>query len=276
MSSYSCARASQNIDAPRIVLFGILVDAVTVAGAIDIFRKMIETRRPHLVFNVNVDICMQILRDPGLLAIYRETDLVLVDGTPMVWASRMLRSPLPARVSGSDFFPSFCAASAEAGYRLFLLGASPGVAERAKRALEKLHPRLQIVDVHAPPFGFEADDDENAIVIERVRNAAPDVLFVALGAPKEQKWLYQHRDILNVPVSMGIGSSLDYLAGRLRRAPHWMQYWGLEWMYRLWQEPRRLWRRYLIDDPPFLYHLAREILRQRVNGGRRGSSRSDR
>jgi N-acetylglucosaminyldiphosphoundecaprenol N-acetyl-beta-D-mannosaminyltransferase len=251
------------ISPTSVHLLGVRIDAVTVAQAIGAFQRMIETRRPSLVFNVNVDICMQIRRDPTLGAIFRSADLVLADGTPMMWAARLLKSPLPERVSGSDFVTTFCGVAANAGYRLFLLGAAPGVAWRAKIALEDMHPGLQIVDTYSPPYGFEHDEVENNRILERVTRAAPDVLFAAFGAPKEQQWLFRFRSDLGVPVSMGIGSSLDYLGGRLRRAPQWMQVWGLEWSYRLVQEPRRLSRRYLIDDSPFFYYVFREMLRQR-------------
>lgn len=247
----------------RITLFGIPVDALTVSQTIDIFHQMIESRQCHLVFNLNVDICMQLIRNQIPRDIYHGADLILVDGTPMMWAARLLGTPLPARVSGSDFVPAFCSAAASRGYRLFFLGARPGVAKRASELLTRRHPTLKVVGTYAPPLGFEHDVIENTRVIERVRGASPDVLFVALGAPKEQLWLRQYQIALGVPVSMGIGSSLDYLAGRLMRAPVWMQRAGLEWLYRLAQEPRRLWRRYLIDDPPFAYYLLREMIQRR-------------
>ena len=252
-------------------LFGIRVDAITMPQAIQAFQQMIRAGRPSLVFNVNVDICMQILRDASLKAIFDGADLVLVDGTPMLWAARLLNAPLPGRVSGSDFVPAFCGVAAKAGHRVFLLGAAPKIAQRSKAKLETMYPGLRIVDTYAPPIGFEDDLDENKRIVERVRRAAPDVLFAAFGAPKEQKWLHRFRNELNVPVAMGIGSSLDYLGGRLRRAPRWMQTWGLEWVYRLAQEPGRLWRRYLLNDPPFFCHLVHEILQQRRRLGRGAS-----
>jgi len=250
-----------------VELLGVRVDAVTMAGAIAAFQQMIKIGRPCLVFNVNVDICMQIRRDPELAMIFRSADLVLVDGTPMTWAARLLKSPLPDRVSGSDFVPAFCRVAAKAGYRLFLLGAGPGVAQGAKIALEEMNPGLRIVDTYSPPYGFEQDETENERIVDRVKRADPDVLFTAFGAPKDQKWLYRFRNDLGVPVSMGVGSSLDYLAGRLRRAPHWMQTCGLEWTYRLVQEPGHLWRRYLVKDPPFFYNLLIEIFRRRSRVG---------
>jgi N-acetylglucosaminyldiphosphoundecaprenol N-acetyl-beta-D-mannosaminyltransferase len=188
--------------------------------------------------------------------------LVLVDGTPMMWAARFLGTPLPGRVSGSDFVPAFCPIAAKAGHRIFLLGAAPGIAESAKSWLQRKATGLRIVGTYAPPFGFERDKRESDRVISVVTRTQPDVLFTAFGSPKQEKWLFRHYHDMNVPVSMGVGSTFDYLAGRLKRAPMWMQRAGLEWSYRLAQEPRRLWRRYLLDDPPFIFHILRQRLQR--------------
>lgn len=245
---------------PRVSVLGTQIDAVTMAEAIAAFEQFIGRRHPALAFSLNVDICMKIRRDLELQKIFAQTDLVLVDGTPMMWAARFLGSALPGRVSGADFLPAFCRVAADRGYRLFLLGGLPGVAERAKQWLQSSCPGAQVVGVYAPPLGFEHDERENARIVSMVRAASPDVLFVAFGAPKDQKWLFRFREALQVPISMGVGSSFDYLAGRLKRAPQWVQRCGLEWTYRLAQEPRRLWRRYLVENPPFVYHVMRERL----------------
>ncbi len=239
----------------RVTVLGVQIDPVTMTEAIAAFEQFIARRQPALAFSLNVDICMKIYRDPELQRIFRRADLVLVDGTPMTWAARFLGSALPGRVSGADFLPAFCSVAATRGHRVFLLGGLPGVAERAKQWLEFQNPGLHIAGTYAPPFGFEQDARENARVISTIRGASPDVLFVAFGPPKDQKWLFQFRGALQVPISMGVGSSFDYLAGRLKRAPQWMQRCGLEWTYRLAQEPRRLWRRYLLENPPFVYHV---------------------
>ena len=244
----------------RIAILGVPIDAVTMAGAVSAFETLIARRRPALAFSLNVDICMKIQRDDGLRTIFDHADLVLVDGTPMTWAARFLGSPLPGRVSGSELLPAFCRVAAVRGYRVFLLGGLPGVVERARRRLETDNPGLQIVGTYAPPFGFEHDQAENTRIVAMIQAASPDALFVALGSPKEILWLARFRDVLRVPISMGVGSSFDYLAGRLKRAPRWLQRLGLEWSYRLAQEPRRLWRRYLIENPPFVYHVMRERL----------------
>jgi N-acetylglucosaminyldiphosphoundecaprenol N-acetyl-beta-D-mannosaminyltransferase len=247
---------------PRIRILGVGIDPVTMDEAVDTFHALILRGAPSLVCNLHVHLCMKTRRDPELRAIYEAADLVLVDGTPMMWAARFLGTPLPGRVSGSDFVPIFCRHAAANGFAIFLLGAAPGVAGRAKRWLEDQNPGLQVAGTYAPPPGFEVDDDENHRIVDMVRSAKPDVLFAAFGPVKQEKWLFRYYRQLDVPVSMGIGSTLDYLAGRLRRAPMWMQRAGLEWSYRLTQEPRRLWRRYLIEDPPFVYH----ILKQRWGG----------
>jgi exopolysaccharide biosynthesis WecB/TagA/CpsF family protein len=249
--------------ARRVTILGVEIDAVTIDEAIGTIPRFIANRRSALVFWLNVDNLMKVKRDPELRAIFRASDLVLVDGTPMMWAARFLGSPLPGRVSGSDFVPAFCRAAATEGHRIFLLGALPGVADAAKDRLERMNPGLRIVGTYAPPFGFEKDACECARIVSLVRAAAPDVLFVAFGAPKEQKWLYRFRNELNVPASMGVGSTLDYLGGRLKRAPLWLQRAGLEWSYRLMQEPRRLWRRYLLEDPPFVLHVIGERFKGR-------------
>lgn len=249
-------------EAPRTSILGVEIDALTMAGAILAFQRFIAQRRPALAVSLNVDICMQIQRDAELREIYRTADLVLVDGTPMMWAARFLGSPFPGRVSGSDFVPAFCANAARAGHTIFLLGAAPGIAEAARRRLEDQHRGLKIVGTYCPPAGFERDEPENARIVEVVRRAQPDVLFAAFGTPKAEKWLFRLRAELQVPISMGVGSTFDYLAGRLKRAPMWMQRAGVEWTYRLFQEPRRLWKRYLLQDPPFVYRVLKQRLQQ--------------
>lgn len=246
----------------RITILGIEIDAVTMEEAVEEFRRLVARKTPSLACSLHVDLCMKIQRDPELRAIYKGADLVLVDGTPMMWAARFLGTPLPERVSGSEFLLAFCLTAAREGHRIFLLGAAPEIARRAKDWLEGHYPGLAIAGTYSPPLGFERDPGENAHIVRIVRQAKPDVLFAALGPSKQEKWLARFHDELEVPVSMGIGSSFDYLAGRLKRAPVWLQQMGLEWSYRLMQEPRRLWRRYLLDDPPFVFH----VIKQRLQG----------
>ncbi len=246
----------------RVSILGVEIDALTMDEAVGAFQRRIARGDPTLALAVNVDVCMKVQRDGALYDIFRAADLVFVDGTPMMWAARFLGCPFPGRVSGSDFVPAFCATAAREGHTVFLLGGGPGIAEAARRSLEDRCRGLRIVGTYAPPLGFDQDDQENTRIVKMVRRVRPDVLFAAFGCPKQEKWLFRFRDELEVPISMGVGSTFDYLAGRLRRAPAWMQKAGIEWAYRLMQEPRRLWRRYLVEDLPFVYHVVRQRRRQ--------------
>jgi N-acetylglucosaminyldiphosphoundecaprenol N-acetyl-beta-D-mannosaminyltransferase len=171
---------------------------------------------------------------------------------PLVWASRLSGEPLPARVAGVDLVAECARLSAQEGYRLFLLGAGPGVAEHAAAVLRRRYPTLVLAGTYAPPGTSPAQD---AVTIERVRAAAPDILLVAFGAPRQDYWIRGHRDILGVPVCIGVGGSFDLLSGRISRAPSWMQGSGLEWLYRLGREPKRLWKRYFVHDLPVFVRL---------------------
>jgi len=240
---------------------GVAVDPLTLVETCDAFREFIMRRAQALAVSVNVDTWIQLRRDEAFRSTVAAADLVLVDGTPLVWVARVLGAPLPGRVSGSDFLPLFCEVAAREGYHVFLFGANPGVADRAGDVLRARHPGLT-VSTYSPPFWFERDDAENRRAIDAVRRAKPDVLFVALPQPRQENWLARHREDLDVPVSMGVGSAFDFVAGRLKRAPVWMQRAGLEWSYRLMQEPGRLWKRYLLDDSRIVYHAACGLLRR--------------
>lgn len=170
-------------------------------------------------------------------------------------------------------FPRLCERATRKGYRLFFLGGRPGAARMAKERLERKFPSISIVGTHCPPFGFERDARENEKIEAMIRSVSPDILLVGLGAPKQEKWIYRHHKRLDVPVSIGVGASFEFLAGMVKRAPQWMQGTGLEWFWRLMMEPGRLWKRYLIRDMRF-FHL---ILRQKLGGGAGGSGlREDR
>jgi len=179
-----------------------------------------------------------------------------------VWAARLLGKPLPERVSGSDLFPGLCKAAAGTGLRIFLLGGREGAAEEAARILEQRYPGLLFAGTYAPPFGFEKDPAENERAIAAVRAAGPDILFVALGAPKQEIWMYENRERLGVPVLVGVGAAFDLVAGMVRRAPKWMRKAGLEWLHRALLEPRRLGRRYATTNPRFIALVLRQYLAQ--------------
>lgn len=245
----------------HINIFGIRIDNLTLEEACNQILKFVENREVHkYVVTPNVDHIVKIHKDKEFLHIYKNASLVLADGMPLVWASRILKKPLKEKVSGSDLFPVLCEKATRKKMRLFFLGGQEGVAQKAAEVLKNKYPKIKIVGVYSPPFGFEKDETENRKIINMINHAKPDILFVGLGAPKQEKWIYRHLKELNVPVSLGIGASFDFVAGTKKRAPVWMQKAGLEWFWRFCLEPRRLFKRYFIDDVKFIYLFLRELL----------------
>jgi N-acetylglucosaminyldiphosphoundecaprenol N-acetyl-beta-D-mannosaminyltransferase len=254
--------ASSKQAAPRrwpIGLLGVPFENITQQEAVDRIEAMIASGRPHYVVTANVDFLVQARRDVELRRILLAADLVLCDGTPLLWASRWLGNPLPERVAGSDVTPRIIAAAARKGQRLFLLGAQPGVAAAAAARLQHQHPHLVIAGHYSPPFGKLLDMDFGEIAA-RVGAARPDLLLVSFGCPKQEKWMAKHYHQLGVPVLIGVGATLDFIAGRVKRAPALMQRTGTECVYRLAQEPRRLFGRYAGDLIHFVPAIARQCL----------------
>lgn len=167
---------------------------------------------------------------------------------PLVWISKLKNTPIKEKVSGSDLFPRVCELAAKRKYSLFLLGAAEGIADKAAKKLKDKYDELNIVGTYSPSYGFEKNEDEIEKIIEMINKVKPDILAVGVGAPKQEKFIYNYRDKLNVPISLAIGASLDFEAGNISRAPKWMQNIGLEWFYRLCMEPKRMFKRYIVDD----------------------------
>ena len=160
----------------------------------------------------------------------------------------MLKTPIKEKVSGSDLFPKVCEMASKNNYSIFLLGAAEGVAEKAAENLCKKYRNLKVAGVYSPSYGFEKNQKEINKILEIINEARPDILAVGLGAPKQEKFIYKYKEKLNVPISLAIGASIDFEAGNIKRAPRWMQKNGLEWLYRLCKEPKRMFKRYIIDD----------------------------
>ncbi len=227
------------------------VDALTYPALLDCVAEMIVEGTPHQIATANPEFVMLAQRDPAFRAVLERADLCMADGVGLLWAARRLGRPLPERVTGSDAVPLIAARAARQGWRLYLLGAAPGVAERTAAILRERYPGLQIAGVYA---GSPADRDAPAIVA-RICQARADVLLVAYGAPAQDLWIARHRDELAVPVMMGVGGTFDHIAGVQRRAPAWLQRLGLEWLFRLVTQPRR-WRRQL-TIPQFIWRVLR-------------------
>jgi N-acetylglucosaminyldiphosphoundecaprenol N-acetyl-beta-D-mannosaminyltransferase len=243
---------------PRIRIGQISIDALRLTEAIDAIEALVTGGRGGMVFTPNVDHVVVAEQDARLRAAYQAADLSLVDGTPVLWAARLLGRSLPEKVSGSDLIEPLVARAAERGWRIYLLGAREGVAARAKEVLEQQYPGLQVVGTSSPDVDLAKDPTDQEDVLAAVRAARPQLLFLALGAPKQEIWAHRIRDLVGPAVILGIGASLDFIAGTAKRAPRWVSDAGFEWLYRLAHEPGRLWRRYLIRGPRFLSVVLRE------------------
>jgi N-acetylglucosaminyldiphosphoundecaprenol N-acetyl-beta-D-mannosaminyltransferase len=231
---------------PPIAILGVPFDHVTTAETLALIEAMIASRRPHYLVTANVDFVVQAQNDTELRRILLDAHLVVADGMPLVWASRWLGHPLPERVTGSGMTPLLLAQAEVKGWRVFFLGGTEQSVAQAAANTRARHPRLEIAGAYSPPFKplLEMDHDD---ILRRLQTARPDLLLVAFGCPKQEKWLNMHYRAAGVPVAIGVGATIDFLAGTMKRAPVWMQQAGLEWVFRLLQEPRRLFRRYVTD-----------------------------
>ena len=251
-----------------VIILGIPIDNLDMAETLDQIEGFVIAGRAnekgHQVVTVNADFVVNAMDDPELRTILQEAHLATADGMPLVWGSRLLGSPLKGRVAGSDFVPALIERAANKGFSIFLLGATPQVASRAAQILTEQYPGLKIAGVISPPFSsiFEM----NSSIIDEIKAAKPDVLLVAFGNPKQEKWISMYARQLQVPVMIGVGGTLDFIAGNIRRAPEWMQRSGFEWLFRLFQEPRRLWRRYVIDLFVFSAFFTRQWMAMQRKG----------
>ena len=241
----------------RIRIGQVWIDEVSFGQALERIEALVRAGHGGSIFTPNVDHVVNADYDPDFRAAYGRASLSLVDGQPVRWASALLGTKLPEKVSGSDLVDPLVKLAVEKGFRVYLLGGMPGVAEQAAVLLRQVYG-ANVVGVDAPRVSLTRDPGEAAIV-ERIRQARPDLLLVALGAPKQELFIDRNREALAPAVAIAIGAGLDFLTGRLRRAPRWMQRAGLEWLFRLAQEPWRLGHRYLIRDPRFLGILLRTM-----------------
>ncbi|MGA7119686.1 MAG: WecB/TagA/CpsF family glycosyltransferase [Polyangiaceae bacterium] len=242
-----------------IAIGSLTVDAVTRAEAVDAFEALVREREGGAVFTPNVDHVVLAEEDGRMRKAYARVSMSLADGMPLVWALRLLGHEVPEKVSGSDLVLPLLARAAERSWRVYFLGGAPGVAALARDKLREILPTLQVVGVDAPRIDVDASSEARAATLARIRAVAPDLVLVALGAPKQEIWIDLVRDELRPAVLFGVGASLDFIAGTLPRAPVWMSQSGLEWLFRLTREPGRLWRRYLLRDPKFLVIIGRSL-----------------
>ena len=232
--------------AERVNILGIDVDAVTMAEAVDVVRRAMDTRAGVMVATANAEMLMRATHDEELRRILNASALVVPDGAGTVWAARHLGHAMPERVAGYDLAQELLRRAPAEGHSVYFFGSAPGVAEKAKAKAEQLYPGIEIVGVRNGFFSLA----DNAAIIAEIRAARPDLLLVALGVPKQEKWIAAHLAELDVPVAIGVGGTLDVMAGVMKRAPHWMQKAKLEWLFRGLMQPKRAGR--LLALPKFV------------------------
>ncbi len=249
------ARASSSRAWPRVALRGIEIDALSEVQCVDHVMAELAQHRGGWIVTPNLDHLRRLVHQREFRELCAGADLVVADGMPLLWAARLQGTPLPERVAGSNLIWSLSSAAASQRRRIFFLGGDPGTAEAAARILTERFPGLVACGTLCPPPGFERDSAQMSALRAALETARPDLIYVALGSPKQERLIADLRTLLSEAWWLGLGISFSFVSGDVRRAPRWMQRVGLEWTHRLVQEPRRLARRYLVDGLPFAAQL---------------------
>jgi N-acetylglucosaminyldiphosphoundecaprenol N-acetyl-beta-D-mannosaminyltransferase len=249
---------------PARDLLGVPVAMLDYDRAIEVMDALVDTRERGYVCAAPVHALIEARRDPEVLEALRGSTLVVPDGMPLVWAANLLGEDLDDRVYGPELMLRYSERCAERGHRVWLYGGrDQGALVQLALSMRRRHPGIQIVGGYSPPFR-PLTGEEEAAVVRQINEAQPDVLWVGIGVPKQERWMARMRDRLEVPVMCGVGAAFDFHAGRVSMAPRWMQDRGLEWTYRIAQEPRRLLPRYLYTNPRFLAAFARQYIAERI------------
>lgn len=237
----------------KVNLLNISVDSLQLT-------EVLEKLKSGIVFTPNVDHLVRLQTDKDFLQVYSSADYKLCDSKILYYASKFLGTPIKEKISGSDLFPAFYNYhKADSRIKIFLLGANCGVAKRAQEQINKKVGRNIIVAAHSPSFGFENKPDECDRIIDKINKSKATVLAVGVGSPKQEKWICKYKDKLpHIQIFLAIGATIDFEAGQIKRSPKWMSDAGLEWLYRMMSEPKRLWKRYLVDDLPFLWLIIQQ------------------
>lgn len=242
----------------RITLMGCHVDNLSMEETLQTVERFIHSGRPHQHGVINVDKVVKAARDHELRRILNDCPLISADGMPVVWASRLLGKPLKERITGVDLFESIMQRAAKKGWRVFLLGAEEAVVSQVKRIYLNRYPGLVVAGYRN---GYWKADEERQVV-EQIKETRPDLLFVAISSPAKEFFLGRYQEEMKIPFAMGVGGTFDIAVGKTKRAPVWMQKAGFEWFYRFLQEPRRMFRRYFIDDVAFFWLFLKEAIRR--------------
>ena len=236
------------INTNRITFMNTYIDSLTSKEAKDCVDQFINTQGYHYVVTPNTDIIVKMQDDPELLEACNKADLILTDGQVVVNLSKKLGNPIKERVAMTDFVWEVMELADDKGYKVFLFGGKEDVLAKATLKIRDKYPTLNIVDSYSPPFGFEKNDEQLSKAIERIKDSKADILIVFLGCPKQEKFIANNKDRYQVPISITMGGCVDFIAGSVKRAPMWMQKAGLEWLFRFLQEPKRMFKRYFVDD----------------------------
>lgn len=249
----------------RMRFMNTYVDNVTLEEAVAHIEDCIKTRKIGHVITPNVDQIVRIESDKYFKKICDNAELLLVDGTPLLWIAKWYGQPIKEKICGSDLVPYLCELSAQKGYSVFLLGAAEGVAAKAAENLKTKYPGLNVAGTYSPPYGFEKNDEELAKINKMLRDSKADMLFVGMGVPKQDIFIFENMYTYQIPMSFSIGGTIDFMAGEQKRAPKWINRIGFEWLYRFFQNPKRMFKRYFVDDRQ-IFGLARKYR----NGSKEG------
>lgn len=250
------------MEIPRIPILGVQVSVVNMGIAQKQFQTWITEHGNHYVCVVPAHSIMECVNNPGLLPVFNGADMVTPDGMAVVWLAKLKGHPEVSRVYGPDLLMESCKRGLELGWRHYFLGGTTEAKEELKKVLQSHFPGIQITGQLSPPFRALTPEEEKNIVNE-INAGSPDILWVGFGSPTQELWMHNHLGKINVPVMVGVGAAFDFLSGRKRQAPHWIQRIGMEWLFRLLSEPARLWPRYR-QYPRFMFLVIKELLRERM------------
>lgn len=224
------------------------VNNLSMKDCLEAIDSLVSQDKKSYIVAVNVDVIVKIEDDPYLKKIIDNAELVLVDGKPLQWIAKYQGNPIKEKISGSDLVPLLLKQASDKGQSVFIIGGKDGIAQKAKSNIEKSNPKIKIVGTYAPPLGFEKDQKELDKINVMISDCHPDILIACFGCPKQEKWIYENYLKYEAKLSVCAGATVDFLAGNVKRAPKWISNIGFEWLYRFLQEPKRLFRRYFVDD----------------------------
>lgn len=258
----------KDIDNKKVIDFlGIRINNMSAEEILNHIDYCIERKTPCHVVGVNVDQALRVIEDKYSHEIFDNAEIVFTDGKPIIWMAERLKRPIAEKVSGPDLMLLLCERAAKKKHKIFILGCAEGVAAQAAKNLEKAYPGLQCVGTYSPPFGFEKDKEEMNKIVNMLKDSGADQLFVGMGSPKQDVFIYENMHKYRIPVSYSMGAAVDFIGGSVKRAPKWMSDHGLEWLHRMLQNPKRLVKRYLVDDMR-IFKYYREFKKKEKNAGR--------